>query len=77
MPQYRYDAAGRLNQIFAPNFDTLTYLQDRAGRVLEQRIGSRGSRLRIPAMLVPESGGSRYLIPVSCRYSNPVDAGTS
>ena len=33
--------------------------------------------VRIPAMPVPESGGSRYLIPVSCRYNNPVDAGTS
>jgi hypothetical protein len=37
----------------------------------------RAERVRIPAMPVPESGGSRYLIPVSCRYNNPVDAGTS
>jgi YD repeat-containing protein len=43
--QYKYDAAGRLNQIFAPNFDTLTYLHDRVGRVVEQRFGSGGSRL--------------------------------
>ena len=38
---------------------------------------SGDGQLRIPAMPVPESGGSRYLIPVSCRYNNPVDAGTS